>query len=67
MKYTVSTVKWLTRGTLSLTTIDPNSDAEQKKLIFDPTHLVDGIELGDDPLPKDREGVYAVSYARRNP
>jgi len=54
-------------GILSLTERAADSDAAQKALIFDPSRLSAGIELGDDPLPLDRSGVYAVSYARRNP
>ena len=54
-------------GTLSVKAIAADSDAAQKRLIFDPTRLIDGIELGDDPLPADRAGVYSVSYSRRNP
>lgn len=52
-------------GTLSIVSIDPDSDAAQKKLIYDPARLIDGIDFGDDPLPLDRSGVYAVSFGRR--
>jgi catalase len=41
--------------------------AAERQLIFDPTRLIDGIELSEDPLPLVRSRVYAVSYARRNP
>jgi catalase len=54
-------------GTLSIERIRSDSDAAQRRLIFDPVRLIDGIELGDDLLPKDRSGVYSVSYSRRNP
>jgi len=54
-------------GTLSLTAALPDSAEAEKKLIYDPVRLIDGIELGDDPLPLDRSGVYAVSFVRRNP
>jgi hypothetical protein len=37
----------------------------QKKLLFLPTHLTDGIELSDDRLPVIRAGAYALSFARR--
>ena len=37
----------------------------QKKLLFLPNRLVDGIELSDDGLPVIRSEVYAVSFARR--
>jgi catalase len=38
----------------------------EKKLLFMPTSLTDGIELSDDPLPSARAATYAVSFARRN-
>ena len=37
----------------------------QKKLLFLPTRLTDGIELSDDRLPVIRAGAYALSFARR--
>jgi catalase len=37
----------------------------QKKLLFLPTRLTDGIELSDDRLPLIRAGAYALSFARR--
>jgi catalase len=53
-------------GTVSLTRIAADSDAAQRRLIFDPTHLADGIEASEDPLIQVRSQVYSVSYARRN-
>lgn len=44
----------------------PDSDAAQRRLIFDPVNLTDGIELSNDPLPPARSAVYSISYARRN-
>ena len=37
----------------------------QKKLLFLPTRLTDGIELSDDRLPLIRAGAYALSFTRR--
>jgi len=54
-------------GVLSIKSVAADSDVAQRKLIFDPTRLIDGIELYDDPLPRDRAGAYSVSYSRRNP
>jgi catalase len=51
-------------------TIDkPVSDSleAQKKLLFLPGQLIDGIEASDDPLIGVRDGSYAVSFSRRNP
>jgi catalase len=52
-------------GTIRLTATDPKSAATEKAMIYDPTHLTDGIELSDDPLPQFRAEVYSISYARR--
>jgi catalase len=54
-------------GILNIKSVAADSDAAQRRLIFDPTRLIDGIELGDDPLPQDRAETYSVSYSRRNP
>ena len=54
-------------GTLSINSVVADSDSAQKKLIFDPARLIDGIAFSDDPLPADRAGVYSVSFSRRNP
>jgi catalase len=52
-------------GTISVTSVVPDSDAAQKALVFFPTTLTDGIELSDDPLPFLRTSVYALSFAHR--
>jgi catalase len=53
-------------GTLHITHVVPNSLAAQRKLLYDPTRLIDGIQLSDDPLPAVRSATYAISYARRS-
>jgi catalase len=52
-------------GVLTLDKPVADSLAAQKKLLFMPTQLTDGIELSDDPLPVVRAGAYAVSFSRR--
>jgi catalase len=52
-------------GVLTLDKPVADSLAAQKKLLFMPTQLTDGIELSDDPLPVVRAGAYTVSFARR--
>ena len=52
-------------GVISLTSAAMDSAAEERKLAFDPARLTDGIELSDDPLPKLRSLVYAISVAPR--
>jgi catalase len=53
-------------GTLTLDKAVADSLDAQKKLLFLPTRVTDGIELSDDPLPTVRSGAYAVSFARRS-
>jgi catalase len=54
---------------LGILTIDkavPNSAEMEKKLLFLPGELTDGIEESDDPLIDVRNGAYALSFSRRN-
>jgi catalase len=53
-------------GALRITRVVTDSSAAQRKLLYDPTRLIDGIELSDDPLPAVRSATYAISYARRS-
>jgi len=53
-------------GVLTLNKLVPNSLEAEKKLLFMPTSLTDGIELSDDPLPSVRAVAYGVSFARRS-
>ena len=53
-------------GVLTLNKVVPNSLEAEKKLLFVPTSLTAGIELSDDPLPRERAAAYAVSFARRS-
>ena len=55
----------VTLGTIRLTLADPKSAETERGMIYDPTHLTDGIELSDDPLPAFRAQVYSISFARR--
>ena len=57
--------KKIVLGTIRLTSVDPKSAETEKSLTYDPTHLTDGIELSDDPLPAFRAQVYSISIARR--
>jgi catalase len=53
-------------GTLTIDRNVADSMEAQKKLLFMPTALTDGIELSDDTLPVVRAGAYAVSFSRRS-
>lgn len=45
--------------TLDSVVVDP------EPVIFDPTNVVPGVELSDDPILAIRRAVYGLSYARR--
>jgi catalase len=53
-------------GVLTLDKPVADSLAAQKRLLFMPTSLTDGIELSDDPLVPLRAGAYGVSFSRRS-
>jgi catalase len=53
-------------GIITITSVVADSATAERQLAFDPTRLVDGIELSDDPLPKLRSRVYAYSVAGRS-
>jgi catalase len=57
--------KTIDMGTISMTSVVPNSSAAEQALAFDPTDLTDGIELSDDPFPSLRSRVYALASAYR--
>jgi catalase len=53
-------------GKVTITKTVADSDAVQKKLLFTPGRLTDGIELSDDPLLTARDGSYAESFKLRS-
>ena len=52
-------------GTVRLTGVVENNDAEQRHIIFDPIPRVDGIDASDDPLMEFRATTYLISGRRR--
>jgi catalase len=54
-------------GVLTIDKAVPNSAEAEKKLLFLPGELTDGIEQSDDPLIDVRNGAYALSFSLRNP
>jgi catalase len=54
-------------GVLTIDNAVPNSAEAEKKLLFLPGELTDGIEQSDDPLIDVRNGAYALSFSLRNP
>ncbi|HET6168501.1 MAG TPA: catalase [Marmoricola sp.] len=52
-------------GTIEVTGPDPEREQNGEVVVFDPTRVVDGIELSDDPILRYRAGAYSASVARR--
>jgi catalase len=54
-------------GVLTIDKAVPDSAEAEKKLLFLPGALTEGIEKSDDLLIDIRDGAYALSFSRRNP
>jgi catalase len=52
-------------GTLELTGLETERETAGDVLVFDPTRVVGGIELSDDPVLRFRSQAYSDSVARR--
>ncbi len=52
-------------GTLEITALETERETGGDVLVFDPTRVIDGIELSDDPLLRFRHDAYSDSVARR--
>jgi len=55
----------LEAGRLELSAVRGDQGAGCERLVFDPTRVIEGIELSDDPLLKARRAAYSVSIERR--
>jgi catalase len=53
-------------GRLEITAISPTGAADEKRLVFDPTNVTDGIDLSDDPILLARSAAYSISYNERS-
>jgi catalase len=53
-------------GQLEITGISPTGGADERRLVFDPTNLTDGIDLSGDPILLARSAAYSLSYDRRS-
>jgi catalase len=52
-------------GTLTVTGLADDPEADGGVVVFDPTRIVDGIELSDDPILLYRPKAYSESVERR--
>jgi catalase len=53
-------------GRLEITDRETGRERDGDVLVFDPTRIVDGIELTEDPILRFRSGAYSVSVERRS-
>jgi catalase len=53
-------------GWLEVTRISPASAEDERRLVFDPTNLTDGIDLSADPILLARSAAYSISYDQRS-
>lgn len=60
-----SSTERIDAGTLEVTTPDPEREGDGRIVVFDPTRVVDGIELSDDPILLYRPKAYGESLNRR--
>jgi catalase len=52
-------------GRLEVTELVDDPEADGELVVFDPTRVIDGIELSDDPVLHARPKAYSVSIERR--
>jgi len=53
-------------GQLEITGVSATSAADERRLIFDPMNLADGIEPSADPILLARSAAYSISYEERS-
>jgi catalase len=53
-------------GRLQVIGISPTGADEERRLVFDPTNLTDGIDLSADPILLARSAAYSISYDHRS-
>jgi catalase len=53
-------------GWFEISAIEDDHEAQGDIVVFDPTRVVDGIELSDDPILRYRPSAYSVSIERRS-
>jgi catalase len=58
-------VETFSAGTLTITAVAPDPEQDGGVTVFDPTRVVDGIELSDDPILRYRTLAYSESVKRR--
>ena len=49
-----------------MTSISPTGAADERRMVFDPTNLTDGIDRSTDPILLARSAAYSISYDHRS-
>jgi catalase len=52
-------------GSMEITAISPTGAADERRMVFDPTNVTDGIAVSDDPILLARSSAYSISYQQR--
>jgi catalase len=52
-------------GLLEISELSPTSATDERRLVFDPTNVTDGIDLSADPILLARSAAYSISYDHR--
>jgi catalase len=53
-------------GQLQVTDISSTGTADERRLVFDPANLTNGIDLSADPILLARSSAYSISYDHRS-
>jgi catalase len=53
-------------GRLEVTGLSPTGATDERRMVFDPTNLTDGIDLSADPILLARSAAYSISYDHRS-
>jgi catalase len=53
-------------GRMEITAISAAGAADERRMVFDPTNVTDGIGLSDDPILLARSAAYSISYDHRS-
>jgi catalase len=53
-------------GRLEVAGISPTGADDERRMVFDPTNLTDGIDLSADPILLARSAAYSISYDQRS-
>jgi catalase len=53
-------------GRMEVSGVSPTGAADERRIVFDPTNVADGIDLSGDPFLLARSAAYSISYDLRS-